>query len=82
MTEEMQHAVLIFLKNLIKSCVIEALKEDQMNENKIKEASTEAEEWLSAEEAKKLLGTKSKSKLQQLRDHGEILFSQHGRILK
>lgn len=48
------------------------------------EAITEfkQDEWLSADEAKALLGIKSKSKLQQLRDAGEILFSQHGRIIK
>lgn len=40
------------------------------------------DEWIDQEEAKKLLGIKSKSKLQQLRDSGEILFSQHGRIIK
>jgi hypothetical protein len=45
-------------------------------------AEVKQEEWLSPEETKKLLGIKSKSKLQQLRDTGEILFSQHGRIIK
>ena len=45
-------------------------------------AEVKQDEWLSPEEAKKLLGIKSKSKLQQLRDSGEILFSQHGRIIK
>ncbi|MCB9335817.1 MAG: helix-turn-helix domain-containing protein [Flavobacteriales bacterium] len=49
----------------------------------IKEAtSPRLKEWLSFEEAKDLLGFKSKSKLQQLRDHGEIEFSQHGRIIR
>jgi hypothetical protein len=45
-------------------------------------AETRQDEWLSPEETKKLLGIKSKSKLQQLRDEGEILFSQHGRTIK
>ncbi len=45
-------------------------------------AEIKQEEWLSPEDAKQLLGIKSKSKLQQLRDSGEILFSQHGRIIK
>ncbi len=45
-------------------------------------AEVKQEEWLSPEDAKQLLGIKSKSKLQQLRDSGEILFSQHGRIIK
>lgn len=39
------------------------------------------DEWLEPEDAKKLLGVQ-KSKLQQLRDSGEILFSQHGRKIK
>ncbi|MCH7759417.1 helix-turn-helix domain-containing protein [Patescibacteria group bacterium] len=49
---------------------------EAVNENK------EASEWLNTEEAKELLGFKSKSKMQQLRDNGEIDFSQHGRIIK
>lgn len=35
--------------------------------------------WVSTEEAKKLLSIKSKSKLQQLRDNKDIIYSQHGR---
>lgn len=46
-----------------------------------KEIKTE-KEWVSAEEAKNLLGFRSKSKMQQLRDNGDIVFSQHGRIIK
>jgi hypothetical protein len=80
MSEEMQTALLIFFKKLIKSCVVEALNDQKSN--KTQESPKETEEWLSTEDAKKLLGIKSKSKLQQLRDHGDILFSQHGRILK
>ena len=38
--------------------------------------------WLSTEEAKALLGFRSKTKMQQLRDNGEIVFSQHGRSIK
>ncbi len=51
----------------------------------VKEATSEIreeKEWLSTEEAKKMLGFRSKSKMQQLRDHGEIVFSQHGRTIK
>ena len=51
----------------------------------VKEAtkqSNETKEWLSTEEAKNLLGFRSKSKLQQLRDNGDIIFSQHGRTIK
>lgn len=39
------------------------------------------EDWISTEEAKKLLGVKSKSKMQQLRDNDSIKFSKHGRKL-
>lgn len=39
-------------------------------------------EWLDANEAKQLLGIKSTSKLQKLRNNGDILISQHGRIIK
>lgn len=42
----------------------------------------EVKEWLSTSEVKELLGFKSKSKMQQLRDSGDILFSQHGRTIK
>lgn len=51
----------------------------------VKDAAKELKnekEWLSAEEAKNLLGFRSKSKMQQLRDNGDIVFSQHGRIIK
>lgn len=40
------------------------------------------EEWVDPETAKRVLGIKSKSKLQQLRDYDEIVFSQHGRNIK
>lgn len=35
--------------------------------------------WLPPDEAKAILGIKSKSKMQQLRDTDQIVFSQHGR---
>ena len=38
-------------------------------------------DWISTEEAKKLLGIKSKSKMQQLRDYGEIVFTKPGKII-
>lgn len=40
------------------------------------------EEWVDTEEAKRLLKIKSKTKLQSLRDNGDIVFSQHGRIIQ
>jgi len=39
-------------------------------------------EWVSTLEAKKILNVKSKSKMQQLRDDNEIVFSQHGRSIQ
>ena len=49
----------------------------------IKDVSTpQQKEWISPDEAKKILGFRSKSKLQQLRDYGEIVFSQHGRVIR
>jgi hypothetical protein len=38
--------------------------------------------WINEEEAKELLGVKSKAKMQQLRDDRLILFSHHGRIIR
>lgn len=55
----------------IKAAVREAAKE--LKNEKV---------WLSTEEAKNLLGFRSKTKMQQLRDNGEIVFSQHGRTIK
>lgn len=40
------------------------------------------EEWIEENEAKQLLGIKSKSKLQQLRDVLKIEFSQFGKIIR
>ena len=40
------------------------------------------EEWVDEMEAKSLLGIKSKSKLQQLRDDIKIEFSQFGKIIR
>ena len=38
-------------------------------------------DWIPTDEAKKLLGIKSKSKMQQLRDYGEIVFTKPGKII-
>lgn len=45
----------------------------------VNKESIEPKVWVSTEEAKKLLSIKSKSKLQQLRDNKDIIYSQHGR---
>lgn len=36
---------------------------------------TQNKEWISYDEAKNILGVRSKTKMQQLRDHGEIVYS-------
>ena len=41
-----------------------------------------ASDWLSTEEAKKLLGVRSKTKMQELRDIEAIRFTKHGRIIR
>lgn len=49
----------------------------------IKEATKQPKpEWMNEQEAKELLGIKSKSKLQQLRDNLDIEFSQYGKIIR
>lgn len=49
----------------------------------IKEATiNDKPEWIDEQEAKFLLGIKSKSKLQQLRDNLDIEFSQYGKIIR
>ncbi|TNE53147.1 MAG: DNA-binding protein [Bacteroidetes bacterium] len=40
------------------------------------------EEWINEQEAKRLLGIKSRGKLQQLRDDLQIEFSQFGKIIR
>ena len=41
-----------------------------------------ASDWLSTDEAKKLLGVRSKTKMQELRDIDAIRFTKHGRIIR
>lgn len=53
----------------------------KMFQSAMKEATKEGDDWISTEEAKTLLGVKSKSKMQELRDHNKILFSKHGKKL-
>ncbi len=61
----------------------------QMVRTTIREAKEEAlanmdpaNDWLSAVEAKNLLGIKSKTKLQELRDLDEIKFSKAGKVIR
>lgn len=57
----------------------EAIKEAK--KEALQEASPE-NDWLPTDDAKKLLGVKSKTKMQELRDTDAIKFSQHGRIIR
>ncbi|MGB3468145.1 MAG: helix-turn-helix domain-containing protein [Cyclobacteriaceae bacterium] len=61
----------------------------QLFKQAIKEAREEAQatldpanDWLSTSQAKELLGIRSKTKLQELRDVGSITFTKHGRIIR
>ena len=40
------------------------------------------DDWIPLEEAKKILNVKSKTKMQQLRNSGEIVFTKYGRKIK
>ncbi|MCH8331524.1 MAG: helix-turn-helix domain-containing protein [Bacteroidetes bacterium] len=51
-----------------------------LDEKAVRDAHKE-DEWLNAGEAKKMLGIKSDSKLQHLRDNNEIIYSQHERTI-
>ena len=75
---------------IIDSKAFKKLKEDLFEEFKqvLIEAKKETlaqlameSDWIPTDEAKKLLGIKSKSKLQQLRDYGEIVFTKPGKII-
>jgi len=41
-----------------------------------------ANDWISSEQARELLGIKSKTKLQELRDYDEIVFSKAGKVIR
>jgi len=58
------------------------LEELTLNVIKSVERHYDKEEWIGAEEAKRILGVKSKAKLQQMRDHFEIEFAQFGKIIR
>ena len=54
-------------------------------EELIRGMNSTSDEWISTEEAKKILGVKSKSKIQQLRDESPmngLIISQHGRTFR
>ena len=75
---------------IIDSKAFKKLKEDLFEEFKqvLIEAKKETlaqlameSDWVNTAEAKRLLGVKSKSKMQKLRDFGEITFTKPGKII-
>lgn len=70
--------IIIFEKDTYWKMQAELMK---MFSDSLKEAKKPQDDWISTEEAKQLLGVKSKSKMQQLRDENAIKFSKHGRKL-
>lgn len=63
------------LIGMVKQAIREAKEEALAN-------ADPANDWLSTEDAKKLLGIRSKTKLQELRDIEAIRFTKHGRIIR
>ena len=63
------------LAQMVRQAVREAKEEALANNDP-------ANDWLSTEEAKQLLGVRSKTKMQELRDTGAIQFTKHGRIIR
>jgi hypothetical protein len=61
-------------RSMIKDVVKEALEELLRERTEI--------DWIDAEEAKELLGIKSKTVMQRLRSEGLIVFSEIGKIIK
>lgn len=67
----MQRELISMFKQAIQEAKIEALKH-----------ADPANDWISTEEAKRLLGVRSKTKMQELRDEDAIRFTKHGRIIR
>lgn len=67
--------VIVFEKEAYWKLQSELMK---MFQTTLKEANKQPDDWISTEQAKALLGVKSKSKMQQLRDTDAIKFSKHG----
>lgn len=63
------------MMQLVRTTIREAKEEAMANMDP-------ANDWLSAVEAKELLGIKSKTKLQELRDCDEIRFSKAGKVIR
>ena len=68
--------IIVFEKETYWKMQTELIK---MFQEALKDAKKPDGDWISTEEAKTLLGVKSKSKMQELRDNSAIQFSKHGR---
>ena len=68
---QMHQELILMFKNALKEAKAEALLE-----------ADPANDWLDPEEAKKLLGVRSKTRMQELRDQDLVRFTKHGRIIK
>ena len=65
-------------KDEIATKVVESLKKLNLRDD----SSSTAPEWVDDVEAKKILGYRSKTKMQELRNSGAIVFSRYGRKIK
>lgn len=65
-----------------KEAYYKLLKEFAVMVKKAAEHVKKESEWISEVEAKNILGIKSRSKMQQLRDQVLVEFSQYGKIIR
>ncbi len=72
--KEAYYKMLSEIMYMVKTSIKEA-KEQIHNEK-------ENSDWIDDAEAKKLLNVKSKTKMQQLRTNGEIVYTKYGRKIK
>lgn len=80
----MDRIVIIDEKNLnvLKSEIAEAVVQALKTINGPYGNNQPISEWIDVDEAKKILGYRSKTKLQELRDSGAIIFTKYGRKIK
>ena len=80
----MDRIVIIDEKNLnvLKSEIAEAVVQALKTINGPYGNNQPISEWIDVDEAKKILGYRSKTKLQELRNAGAIIFSKYGRKIK
>ncbi len=69
--EQIKKEVIITVKKAIRDIRNEALAHEDP-----------AKDWLTREEAQQLLGIRSKTKLQELRDFDEIVYSKAGKVIR